>query len=46
MASFTTAVRQMIEMTQWPKCLSKILTEMSQQNKQRQTHTVKHPFAW
>jgi len=29
-ASFDTTVRQMTEMPQWPKCLSKKMTEISQ----------------
>jgi len=30
-ASFDTPVRQMTKMSQWPKCLSKKITEVSQQ---------------
>jgi len=30
---FTTAVRQMTEMFQWPKCLSKRMTDMYQRKK-------------
>jgi len=31
--SLNTTVRQMTEMSQWPKCLSKKMTEMTQRKK-------------
>jgi len=38
-ASFNTIVRQMTEMSHWPNCLSKKLTEMS---KRKNSYRVVH----
>jgi len=44
MASFNTIVRQMTEMFQWPKCLSKKLPKCLSEKKIRQANQEQRPM--